>query len=148
MPLGHARLKDSELAISCLCFLNFFSWINCFFFSLYLWNGNWRSVGVASRVSLNYSNYWELYVFVLGWPVHSSSCAGFSRSWWTGEFSQNQDTSEWPSENRRCIWRYIIQKGVMNVLMKNSKSFRQLLFFFPRILVAPSVLGVIEMLIN
>ena len=83
-----------------------------------------------NRVSLSYFNYWELYVFVLGWPVHSSSCAGFSGSWWTGKFSQNQDTSKWPSENRRCIWRYIIQKGVIHVLLKISKSFRQLLFYF------------------
>ena len=145
--LGSCKAAGSWKQLSCLCFLNFCSSVDFPFLFTYGMATGGHSV-FPNRVSLSYFNYWELYVFVLGWPVHSSSCAEFSGSWWTGKFSQNQDTSKWPSENRRCIWRYIIPKGVMNVLLKISKSFRQLLFFFPRILVVPSVLGVIEMLIN
>ena len=145
--LGSCKAAGSWKQLSCLCFLNFCSSVAFRFLFTYGMATGGHSV-FPNRVSLSYFNHWELYVFVLGWPVHSSSCAGFSGSWWTGKFSQNQDTSKWPSENRRCIWRYIIQKGVMNVLLKINKSFRQLLFFFPRILVVPSVLVVIEMLRN
>ena len=141
VSLGHARLRDPESS-SVVCASSIFAAQLLFLFSLPM-EGNWWSVSVANRVSLSCFKYWELYVFVLGWPVHSSSCAGFSGSWRTCKFSQNQDTSKWPSENRRCIWRYIIHKGVMNVLLKISQSFRQRLFSFPRILVVPSVLGVI-----
>ena len=143
---GCVILKAAQLFV-----LPQFLQLNCFSFN-FLFTYGMATSGHSvfpNRVSLSYFNYHgELYVFVLGWPVHSSCCAGFSGSWWTGKFSQNQDTSKWPSENRRCIWRYIIQKGVRNVLLKISKLFRQLLFSFPRILVVPSVLGVIEMLIN